>query len=102
MNDPDLAAQAIADGIEDTIQAQENAKPEYYQVQVGAYRQRGPAEQLTQELQARGLPAFLVFDDGYYKVRVGAFLNLDNAANMEQRLRQSGYPTLMVKERAVY
>ena len=97
----DKIAQAIADGIEDTIQAQENAKPEYYQVQVGAYRQRGPAEQLTQELQARGLPAFLVFDDGYYKVRVGAFLNMDNGVNMERILRSMGYPTILVKERAV-
>ena len=53
------------------------------------------------ELQARGLPAFLVFDDGYYKVRVGAFLNMDNGVNMERILRSMGYPTILVKERAV-
>ena len=80
----------------------EIARPEYYQVQVGAYRDRVPADRLLKELESRGLPAFIVHDDGYYKVRVGAFLNMDNAANMERILRNMGYPTLMVREQAVY
>ncbi len=95
-------AQAIADGVLETIRQQEMERPEYYQVQVGAYRDRVPAERLRNELAARGLPAFLLYDDGYYKVRVGAFLNMDNAANMERILRNMGYQTLLVLERAVY
>ena len=59
-------------------------------------------DRLLKELESRGLPAFIVNDDGYYKVRVGAFLNMDNAANMERILRNMGYPTLMVREQAVY
>lgn len=95
-------AQAIADGVLETIRQQEMERPEYYQVQVGAFRDRVPAERLRNELAARGLPAFLLYDDGYYKVRVGAFLNMDNAVNMERILRNMGYQTLLVLERAVY
>lgn len=95
-------AQAIADGVLDTIKEEEGRQPEYYQVQVGAFKERGPAERLLGELKARGLPAFMVYEDGYYKVRVGAFLNMDNGANMERILRGMGYTTMMVKERAVY
>ena len=54
------------------------------------------------ELQASGLPAFLVYDDGLYKVRVGAFLNMDYAVQMERNLRNMGYPTVLVRERAIY
>ena len=95
-------AKAIANGVLETIRQQQMARPEYYQVQVGAYRDRVPADRLLKELESRGLPAFIVHDDGYYKVRVGAFLNMDNAANMERILRNMGYPTLMVREQAVY
>lgn len=97
----EAVARAIAEGIEETIRAQENERPEYYQVQVGAYRQREPAERLKEELAGKGLPAFLVYDDGLYKVRVGAFLNMDNGANMERMVRAMGYPTVLVKERAM-
>lgn len=95
-------AQAIADGILETIRQQEEQRPEYYQVQVGAFRNRMPADRLLNELQGKGLPAFLVYDDGLYKVRVGAFLNMDYAVQMEQTLRNLGYPTVLVRERAVY
>ena len=51
---------------------------------------------------SRGLPAFMIDQNGYYKVRVGAFLNVDNAARMEKHLRELGYNTYMVREAAVY
>lgn len=94
-------AQGIAQGILNTIQQEQESRPEYYQVQTGAFRLRQPAQAMVQELTARGLPAFMVYDQGYYKVRVGAFLNMDNAARMERRLRSLGYSTLMVRERAI-
>ena len=98
----DAIAQAIADGVLETIRQQEAKRPEYYQVQVGAFRTRMPADRLVNELQASGLPAFLVYDDGLYKVRVGAFLNMDYAVQMERNLRNMGYPTVLVRERAIY
>ena len=98
----DAIAQAIADGILETIRQQEEQRPEYYRVQVGAFRTRMPADRLVNELQAKGLPAFVVYDDGLYKVRVGAFLNMDYAVRMERTLRNLGYPTVLVKERAIY
>ena len=98
----DAIAQAIADGILETIRQQEEQRPEYYQVQVGAFRTRMPADRLVNELQAKGLPAFVVYDDGHYKVRVGAFLNMDYAVRMERTLRNLGYPTVLVRERAIY
>ena len=95
-------AQAIADGILATIRQQQQQRPEYYQVQTGAFRTRTPADRLVSELQAKGLPAFLVYDDGLYKVRVGAFLNMDYGIQMERNLRNMGYATLLVREPAVY
>lgn len=97
----DAIAQAIAQGVLETI-AQEEQAPEYYQIQVGAFRERAQADQLLEELLARDLPAFIVSQDGLFKVRVGAFLNLDNAAWMEKNLRSLGYPTMIVREKPVY
>jgi N-acetylmuramoyl-L-alanine amidase len=101
-NNLQSVAQAVADGILETIRQQEMAKTRYYQVQTGAYRTRMPAERLAEELQSKGLPAFLVYDEGLYKVRVGAFINMDNAARLEQAVRKLGYPTVLVREAAVY
>ena len=95
-------AQAIAEGVLTTIRQQEAQRPGYYQVQVGAFRNRMPADRLLNELQAKGLPAFIVYDDGLYKVRVGAFLNMDNGIQMERTLRNLGYPTVLVREPAIY
>lgn len=95
-------AQAIAEGVLTTIRQQEAQRPAYYQVQVGIFRNRMPADRLLNELQDKGLPAFIVYDDGLYKVRVGAFLNMDNGIQMERTLRNLGYPTVLVRERAIY
>ena len=95
-------AEAIAGGILETIREENEIRPEYYQVQVGAYRERAMAEEIARELSEQGYPAFYVSQDGYYKVRVGAFLNLDNAARMEIRLRQEGCPVMMVQEPGIF
>lgn len=92
-------AQAIANGILTTIEQEETALPEYYQVQVAAYRVRSLADQLLNQLQVQGFPAFMVFEDGFYKLRSGAFLNLDNAVQMEKDLRRYGYSTFITKDR---
>jgi N-acetylmuramoyl-L-alanine amidase len=88
-------AQGIADGVITTLREQE--KPVYYQIQTGAYQNRGLASQMEEQLKSQGFPAFLVYEDGWFKVRVGAFLNMDNAVHMEQTLRSYGYPTVMIR-----
>ena len=94
-------AQAIADGVLKAA-AQEGARePEFYQVQIGAYENKAMAAALTRELQSKGYPAFMVYQDGYYKVRVGAFLNMDNGVNMERELRRNGYPTMLIREKKI-
>ena len=95
-------AQAVAEGILTTIRQMEVGGPEYYQVQVGAFRTRMPAERLLKELQNQGFPAFLVYSGGLYKVRVGAFLDMENGIRMERQVRGQGYPTVLVREPAVY
>lgn len=65
----------------------------FYRVQVGAYRNRENADNLIYELNDKGYPAFILYEDGVYKVQVGAFRNLGNAIRMEQRLRSDGYTT---------
>ena len=92
----------VADGIMATIRQLAAGVPEYYQVQVGAYRTRMSADRLAEELQNQGFPAFLVYDGSLYKVRVGAFLDMENGIRMEQQLRSQGYPTVLVREPAVY
>lgn len=88
-------AQAIADGILETIRESDGGNKDLYRVQVGAYRDRSNAVRLVEQLQREGFPAFLILDKGLYKVQVGAFENMDNAVRMEQRLRQEGYNTFI-------
>ncbi len=95
-------AQAIADGILQTFKEEDAMRPEYYQVQTGAYRVRRLADQQLETLRSQGFPAFVVLEDGLYKVRAGAFLELDNAVRQEQQLRRYGYNTLIVRRPAVY
>lgn len=92
-------AEAIAHGIMVTIE-EEAKQPLYYQIQIGAYRDRDFAERQVGRLEGQGFPAFVVYEDGLFKVRVGAFLSLDHAAQMERDLREYGYNTFMVRERA--
>nr|WP_252198617.1 N-acetylmuramoyl-L-alanine amidase [Clostridium sp. MCC353] len=92
----DDIAKAVAAGIMKTIEEEEAAPPEYYQIQTGAFRNRELADQMLEQLQSEGFPAFLVYEDDFYKVRVGAFLSLDNAAQMEKALRDYGYNTFIV------
>ncbi|MGN0298433.1 MAG: N-acetylmuramoyl-L-alanine amidase [Lachnospiraceae bacterium] len=86
-------AQAIANGVMETIKNESDDEDTLYRVQVGAYRNRALANQLLNQLTSEGYPAFLIYEDGWYRVQVGAFQYLDNAVKMEQRLRRDGYST---------
>lgn len=89
-------AQAIADGILDTLNNFPLEEEISYSVQTGAFRNRRYAERLLGELQEMEFPARIEMGDGYYRVKVGNFETLNEATNMEQRLKRAGYPTVIV------
>ena len=98
----DAIAKAIADGILTTLREQKMQTPLYYQVQIGAFKDRARAVQLEGELQSAGFPAFIVYDNGLYKVRAGAFSDMENGIRMEQNVKRAGYPAYLVREAAIY
>lgn len=95
-------AQAIADGILDTLNTNSAAPGtmtgnSIYRVQVGSFRNPTYANRLLNELLEQDFPAAIEEGDGYFRVRVGSFHTLDEATEMEQRLKRAGYPTLVVR-----
>lgn len=89
-------AQAIADGIIETIAVQPETLESRYSVQVGAFRNRNYAEDLQEELMEMDFPARIERGDGYYRVRVGDFRTIDEASALERRLKRAGYQTVIV------
>ena len=89
-------AQAIADGIIETIAVQPETLESRYSVQVGAFRNRNYAEDLQEELMEMDFPARIERGDGYYRVRVGDFRTIDEAGQLERRLKRAGYQTVIV------
>ena len=90
-------AQAIADGIMDTLYMKEVEETDHYRVQAGAFRNRMYAERLLYELLEQEYPAYIDDSGPYYRVQVGSFDNLNEAADMERRLKRAGYPTVIVR-----
>ncbi len=88
-------AAGIANGVLETLGVEPDTVPLiYYRVQAGAFRVREYAQNLLDDLEAHGFPAFITYgSDGLYRVQVGAFRQLDNAVRMEKRLRDAGYNT---------
>lgn len=97
----DEVAQAIADGIMETVgqpqavDAMTNDKA--YSVQVGAFRNQFLANNLSYQLMTMGYPAKVVYENDLYKVQVGDFTSIDNAGMMERRLREDGFNTFIKK-----
>lgn len=89
----DAVAQAIADGITNTLGVEQ---PRLYKVQVGLFRLQRNAERLKEELAAEGFDSYIALEDGYYKVFSGVFENIDNARRQEQLLKEAGYATLIM------
>ncbi len=94
----DEIAEGIADAIIDTLGSQGiyGNGGTNYAVQIGAFRNRNLAIQLTYELRNQGFQANIVMEDGLYKVRIGDFASLDAAVELEQTLRMMGYNTFIV------
>lgn len=62
-----------------------------YKVQVGAFKQRSNADNLSTRLKNDGFQNFIVSDGGLFKVQTGAFRNKQNADELAQTLRSKGY-----------
>ena len=98
-------AQAIADGILQTIYAQEVESYEYekeaetpYRIQLGFFNLEENARALQAQLLFLGYDAVIEpGEDGTYRVYSGSFEKLDNAAKMEQTLRKAGFSTYIVQ-----
>ena len=90
-------AQAIADGIIDTLNSNgiTASQMSRYTVQVGAFRNPLLANRQANELKMQGFPVNLIVERGLIKVTVGNYRNLDNAVATEQRLRALGYNTIV-------
>lgn len=92
----DAIAQAIADGILDTLNVGAAEEETRYRVQVGAFRNSTYAERLLKELIEMDFPAYIDDSGQYDRVQVGDYPTLAEAVQMEQRLKRAGYPTVIV------
>ncbi|MBQ8803001.1 MAG: N-acetylmuramoyl-L-alanine amidase [Tyzzerella sp.] len=92
----DAIAQAIANGILETLVEFPETLETRYSVQVGAFRNQNYARNLQEELMEMDFPARIERGEGFSRVRVGQFRTLDEATRMEQRLKRAGYQTVIV------
>lgn len=90
-------AQAIADGIIETIGSGTQEREGEYRVQIGLYRNFSNARYALNEALGQGYDGDIIFEAPYYAVQLGRFQTLDQAAEMENELKKKGYDTLVVK-----
>lgn len=89
-------AQAIAEGILDTLEVEMPSVGNRYKVQTGAFRNEVYANNLRNELVEMDFPARIEQANGFFRVMVGNYGTLDEATAMEQRLKRAGYQTIIV------
>lgn len=89
-------AQAIAEGILDTLEVELPSVGNRYKVQTGAFRNEVYANNLRNELVEMDFPARIEQANGFFRVMVGNYGTLDEATAMEQRLKRAGYQTVIV------
>lgn len=96
-------AQAIADGILETIREEGTSSQEMpaqksivYSVQTGAFQNRKNAAEMMFTLASQGFPVYMLVENGLYRVRVGFWPQMEYAVEMERMLRRYGYSTWIV------
>ena len=100
----DEMAQAIADGILQTIYAQEveayeKSREKRYRVQVGYFQSRENAKNMENMLVMMGFVPVTEQDaQGFFRVLTGEFEKLENAVKMELALRRAGFSTFITTE----
>lgn len=93
----DAIAQAIADGILDTLNSEtSNDPPSNYRVQTGVFRNPVYANRMLNGLLGQDFPAYITEADGYFRVQIGNYNTLEEAADMEQNLKKAGYSTIIL------
>lgn len=97
-------AQAIADGIIQSIQSIENGsveatqkKAEGYCIEIGMFGHEENARHLARNLQEDGYDCYIDEKKPYFIVCHGDFTTLQEARKVEQQLYQAGYETRVVK-----
>ena len=93
----DSIAQAIAEGVLDSLDNAGVIRDSDYRVQVGAFRNRVYAERLLAELMELDYPAYINDDGPYYRVQIGSYQDLNEATEMERKIKRAGYPAVIVK-----
>ena len=78
-------AQAIAEGILDTLEVENAPSTNRYKVQTGAFRNEVYANNLKNELTEMDFPARVEQSNGFFRVMVGNYGTLDEATAMEKR-----------------
>lgn len=91
----DEIAQAIANGILESIQ-QEEQQPFEYRIQIGLFRNYDNAKKLAEEVASLGYTVDIQPYNGYYAVLVGRFMSLERAQRIESILQEDGYETWIV------
>lgn len=91
-------AQAIADGIMETIGDENEVLKGIYRVQIGLYRNFSNAQYVLNRAVADGYEGNIVYKDPYYAVQIGEYNTLDEAVRLENELKKKGYDTLVIKE----
>ena len=92
-------ADAITEGIEQTIGEAEDEFDGDYSVQIGLYRSFDRAQYALMEAVERGYEGEVVPWKNYFAVRLGDFDTLQEAENFAVKLRNAGYETLVVLDR---
>lgn len=91
-------AQAIADGIIETIGDEKEALQGIYRVQIGLYRNFSNAQYTLNRAVSDGYEGDIVYEEPYYAVQLGEYNTLDEAVQLENELKKKGYDTLVIKK----
>ena len=92
-------ADAIAEGIEQTVGESREEFDGDYSVQVGLYRSFDRAQYALMEAVEKGYDGEVVPWKNFFAVRLGDFDTLREAENFAAVLREDGYETLVVLDR---
>ena len=92
-------ADAIAEGVEQTVGESREEFDGDYSVQVGLYRSFDRAQYVLMEAVEKGYDGEVVPWKNFFAVRLGDFDTLREAENFAAVLREDGYETLVVLDR---
>ena len=91
----DAIANAIAQGIVETLNMEERDK-RFYRIQVGLFQNPENASRLANEIREMGYTVEVEQIGKYYAVLVGKFNDFSRAKRIERVLRKDGYDTLVI------